>query len=152
MILADKRDYNNGYRKHYAAYERMSKENADIKSRRLLLIYCVECGLKYKLLNKWGMDNPKELLEKAKEELDTDDRRKREVLSSHDLEKMLKELGQQGIFKFPQLKTIHNEIVSSQTYHQLYRYGIRTSENEESKEKELENSLSDILEWIKEGV
>lgn len=151
MILADKRDYNIGYRKHYAAYERMRENNEDTKSRRLLLIYCVECGLKYRLLSKWGMGNPKELLEKTKEELDADDRRKREVLSSHDLEKILKELGQQGIFKFPKPKTIHNEIVSPQTYHQLYRYGIRTNESEENKERELENSLNDVLQWIKEG-
>lgn len=152
MILADKRDYSTGYRKHYAAYEKMSKNNADINSRRLLLIYCVECGLKYRLLNKWGMDNPKELLEKAKEELDADDKRKREVLSSHNLEKILKELGQQGVFKFPPLKTIHNEVVSAETYHQLYRYGIRTDERKESKERELENSLNDVLEWLREGV
>lgn len=152
MILADKRDYSIGYRKHYAAYEKMNKDNADKNSRRLLLIYCVECGLKYRLLNKWGMDNPKALLQKTKEELDADDKRKREVLSSHNLEKILKELGQQGVFKFPALKTVHNEIVSAETYHQFYRYGIRTGESKESKERELENSLNNVLEWLREGV
>ncbi len=152
MILADKRDYNTGYRKHYAAYERMRENNTDTKSRRLLLIYCVECGLKYKLLSKWGMDNPKELLEKAKEELDDDDKRKRDVLTSHDLEILLKELGQQGIFQFPRFKTVHKQTVSPQTYHQLYRYGIKTNESEASEEQNLENSLKDVLEWIREGV
>ena len=57
MILADKRDYKRGYTKHYNAYQILRKSNNCLKSRRLLLVYCVECGLKYKLLDKWKENN-----------------------------------------------------------------------------------------------
>ena len=54
MLIADKRDYRRGYEKHYQSYKRLKSQNADINSRRLLLVYSVECGLKYKLLDKWS--------------------------------------------------------------------------------------------------
>lgn len=91
MLIADKRDYRNGYKKHYGLYKRLYKENADINSRRLLLAYSVECGLKYMLLDKWHEENPKNILEGA-------DEKKKTILKSHNLEKILKELGQQGNF------------------------------------------------------
>ena len=63
MILADKRDYKQGYRKHYVTYKRLRDDNDDLNSRRLLLVYSVECGLKYLLLDKWHEENPKNILE-----------------------------------------------------------------------------------------
>ena len=71
MLIADKRDYRNGYKKHYGLYKRLYKENADINSRRLLLAYSVECGLKYMLLDKWHEENPKNILEGADEKKKT---------------------------------------------------------------------------------
>ena len=115
MLIADKRDYRRGYRKHYELYKRLRRDNSDINSRRLLLIYSVECGLKYMLLDKWHEENPKRIL-------DGTDEKKKDILKSHNLEKILKELGQQGNFKFPQLETIHRNTVMSETYHQFYRY------------------------------
>ena len=53
-IEADRNDYRRGYRKHYQAYKFLSKTNDCSISRRLLLVYCVECGLKYRLLKSGG--------------------------------------------------------------------------------------------------
>lgn len=53
-IEADRNDYRRGYRKHYQAYKFLSKNNDCSISRRLLLVYCVECGLKYRLLKSGG--------------------------------------------------------------------------------------------------
>lgn len=145
MLIADKRDYRNGYKKHYGLYKRLYKENADINSRRLLLAYSVECGLKYMLLDKWHEENPKNILEGA-------DEKKKTILKSHNLEKILKELGQQGNFKFVQLKTIHKDYVSSESYHQLYRYCIRIQEEDQSKEMNMEETLKNIACWIEEGM
>ena len=145
MLVADKRDYKRGYKKHYALYKRLREDNSDQNSRRLLLIYSVECGLKYMLLVKWREENPKEILESA-------DERRKKVLTSHNLEKILKELGQQGNFKFPQLETIHKDHVTSETYHQLYRYCVRTREKEEDKESVLEKTLKNLANWIGEGI
>ncbi len=59
MLIADKKDYRKGYKKHYELYKRLKSENSNVNSRRLLLIYCVECGLKYMLLDKWCENSPK---------------------------------------------------------------------------------------------
>ena len=59
MLIADKRDYRKGYKKHYELYKRLKSNNSDINSRRLLLVYSVECGLKYMLLDKWREDDEK---------------------------------------------------------------------------------------------
>lgn len=145
MLIADKRDYRNGYKKHYGLYKKLYNANADINSRKLLLAYSVECGLKYLLLDRWHEDNPKKVL-------DGMDKRKREILTTHNLEKILKELGQQGNFKFVQIKTIHRDLVTSETYHQLHRYCIKIQENELIKEKKFEETLNNIASWIAEGM
>ena len=145
MLIADKRDYRRGYEKHYQSYKRLIVENADINSRRLLLVYCVDCGLNYKLLDKWNEENPQKILE------GTDDK-KIKILKSHNLEKILKELGQQGNFKFPRLKTVHRDIVDAESFHQFYRYCIKSQEKQSDKEEKVEDSLNDIACWIKEGM
>lgn len=145
MLAADKKDYRRGYKKHYQSYRRLKGDNSDINSRRLLLIYSVECGLKYLLLDKWNEENPQKILNGS-------DERKKAILKSHNLEKILKELGQQGIFKFPQIETIHKDTAGSETYHQLYRYCIRTQEKQQDKEEKMEESLYNIACWIEEGM
>ena len=120
MILADKRDYRQGYKKHYSAYYKLMETNASINSKRLLLSYCVECGLKY--------------------------------LQSHNLEKILKELGQLGTFKFPQLITAHQDSITSENYHQLCRYCIRVKDKDRVKEDKYEIELKKIADWIEEGM
>ena len=145
MLIADKRDYRKGYEKHYQSYKRLKGEKADINSRRLLLVYCVECGLKYKLLDQWNEGNPQKILE------GTDDKKIR-ILKSHNLERILKELGQQGNFRFPRLKTVHRDIVDAESYHQFYRYCIKIQEKQSDEEKKVEELLNDIACWIKEGM
>ena len=105
----------------------------------------MECGLKYKLLNKWGVADPRKILEGAND-------KKIKVLKSHNLGTILKELGQQGGFKFPRLKTLHGDIVDAESYHQFYRYCIKAQEKQFDKEEKVEDSLNDIACWIGEGM
>ena len=145
MLVADKKDYRRGYKKHYQLYKRLREGNSNVNSRRLLLIYSVECGLKYMLLDKWNEENPKNIL-------DSNDSRKKDILTSHNLEKILKELGQQGNFRFPQLATVHKNVVVAETYHQLYRYCIRTQKKQQDKEEKMEETLNNVACWIEEGM
>lgn len=145
MLIADKKDYKTGYKKHFGLYKHLQKENSDINGRRLILIYSIECGLKYMLLDKWHEENPKNILDGA-------DEKKKGILKSHNLERILKELGQTGNFKFPLLETVHKGLVSSETYHQLYRYCIRMQEKETAKGDNLEETLKNIASWIEEGM
>lgn len=77
MILADKRDYKQGYKTHYTTYKKLQREKSNTNSRRLLLAYSVECGLKYMLLNKWHEDTSQRVLES------NDEKRKRILTSRH---------------------------------------------------------------------
>lgn len=77
---------------------------------------------------------------------------KKDILTSHNLEKILKELGQQGNFSFPQLATVHKNVVVAETYHQLYRYCIRTQEKQQDKEEKMEETLNNVACWIEKGM
>lgn len=142
MILADKRDYKHGYRKHLSAYRYLDKSNSNMRSRCLLLVYSVECGLKYLLLTKWREDNPKKIL------ADKNDNRY-PIIRSHNLQELLKELGQTR-FRFPYMTTVHKDPVTSTEYHQLCRYGIRVKEYD--KIRQYEQILSEIAVWIEEEI
>ncbi len=142
MILADRRDYKYGYRKHLAAYQYLERTNKTVQSRCLLLVYSVECGLKCLLLSKWRENNPKDIL------ADKSDKRY-PIMTSHNLQEFLKELGQTR-FRFPQMITVHKNIVSSAEYHQLCRYGVQVKDN--YKMERYEQVLNDIAEWIGEGI
>ncbi len=67
------------YKKHYELYKRLKIDNSDVNSRRLLLIYSVECGLKYMLLDKWREENPQKIFNGT-------DEKKKDILKSHNLE------------------------------------------------------------------
>ena len=97
------------------------------------------------LLDKWNEENSKNIL-------DSNDSRKKDILTSYNLEKILKELGQQGNFRFPQLATVHKNVVVAETYHQLYRYCIRTQEKQQDKEEKMEETLNNVACWIEEGM
>lgn len=145
MILADKRDYQRGYKKHYCAYKTLREENSVVKSRRLLLTYCVECGLKCLLLDKWHENNPQKIIENKED-------RRNGIIKSHNLEKILKELGQTGTFKFPQLQTNHHNLVTTEEFHQLCRYGVLVNSGDEIKEDSFEEELVKVAEWIGEAI
>lgn len=143
MVLADKKDYKRGYEKHYRAFRRLKQTNDDARSRRLLLVYSVECGLKYKLLDNWHENNPKEIL-------DNKDDWRRPIIATHNLEKILKELGQTSVFKFPAaIETKHGDFVNSEDFHQFCRYGVE-AKNKSDKEEKYEEELMKVADWLEE--
>ena len=50
-LRADQRDYKNAFKKHYHAYSNWQGTGSNL-SRRLILAYCVECGLKYEVMKQ----------------------------------------------------------------------------------------------------
>lgn len=144
MMLADKRDYKNAYKKHYVAYNLLKKSNDSIISRCLLLIYSVECGLKCLLLVKWRENSPKRILE------DKNDVRNK-VIKTHNLQTILKELGKSD-YRFPKMSTQHGDSVNSETYHQLCRYGIKLQDRDINKAELYEKELLKVISWIEEEI
>ena len=146
MILADKRDYKRGYTKHYKAYQILRTNNDCSKSRRLLLVYCVECGLKYKLLDKWKENDPRTIIRNDKDV-------RKPILTSHSLSKIIKELGQAGTFRFPKaIETNHGDYVNDESFHQMCRYSITEKNEANNSEQTYEDELRKIAEWLKEGM
>lgn len=148
MVLADKRDYKTGYRKHYHTYQLLNSQNGAILSKRLLLVYSVECGLKYQLLKKWEVASSEEI----REILSDKNHPKHTILGTHNLRKILKELGQEGEFHFPEMATVHKDKISIEEYHQMQRYGIQADDRDIKKEKQLEEVLQKIAVWIEEEI
>ncbi len=107
-------------------------------------MYCVECGLKYKLLDNWKEDNPRRII-------DNDKDARRLILMSHSLSKIMKELGQAGSFQFPKtIETNHGDYVNDETFHQMCRYGIVPRNEIDNVEREYEDELVKIAEWLEE--
>ncbi len=138
---ADKRDYKRGYNRNIATCRELTERN--IYSKRMLLFYAVECGLKYLLLSKWGIMDVNQIEKESDKE---------KLLHSHNINGILKELGYQGMIKFPILKTIHDDKVGVDAYHQVCRYGIPISKDDTEKEKCLEQNLNQIANWILERI
>lgn len=144
MILADQKDYKNGFNKHYAAYNILKKNNDTIISRRLLLVYSVECGLKCLLLAKWRENSIQEILRNSNDE-------RNKIIKSHKLEKLLIALGQSR-YRFPQMVTKHENSVDSETYHQLCRYGIKLQDTDIIKAELFEQELIKVANWIEKEI
>lgn len=140
MIRADRQDYKRGYKKKFAHYKKLRSTENDTNCRRLLLVYAVECGLKFLLLRQWCEMNS---------ELIRDENKKR-IIGTHDLRYLLRELGQQGNWRFDTFHTTHGDLVTAKEYHQMYRYGVRVQKDDELKEKNMEEKMMQIAEWIEE--
>lgn len=141
-IEADQNDYRRGYRKHYQAYKFLSKNNDCSISRRLLLVYCVECGLKYRLLEKWRQNSSKAIQDE-----------KNNNIITHELEDLLKRLGQAGTFRFPKsIKTAHGDAINGRNFHEMCRYGIQCGCNSEDDLSRFVEELEKIAKWLEEGM
>ena len=148
MILADKNDYKKGYQKHYYTYQFLSSQNGATMSKRLLLVYSVECGLKYKLLEEWDIRSSNEIREILKDK----NHPRHNILGTHNLRKIIKELGQEGQFRFPQIRTSHKDNISVEEYHQMQRYGIKVDDRDTEKDDKYEEVLQKIAAWIQYGI
>lgn len=75
-----------------------------------------------------------------------------EVLSSHDLQNLLKRLKITGEYVFPHIQTAHNDIVTLKTYYQICRYAIRPIKAHEQLIQKYDEQLDSIVSWLKEQV
>lgn len=139
-LRADQRDYMNAFRKHFHAYSNWKDTGSD-SSKRLVLTYCVECGLKYEIMKQ----------EKLLQTSDAQDEIRGE-LASHDLRKLLKRLNKAGTYIFPLIKTNHDENVYPDTYHQFCRYCITPGSEYIGAIQQFDSTLVDIAKWIEECV
>ena len=138
-VNASKQDFLKGFRKHRNAYNAAKSASINDCSRRLLLVYSVECGLKYLYLKSLNANSVADLPAQS--------------IISHNLEYFLKEL-RAGSYIFPPIKTEHGDTVTIREYHQLCRYSIPWSKKNPKDNTEYEHieqydrNLEAIMEWI----
>lgn len=142
-------DYKKAYHRHCETINSMnlSKENAigDINeySWSLILIYCVECGLKSLIMKKWRIATISEISE--------DDKIKQGLIKSHDILKLLKYLNQPGGYEFKSFPTKYKQSVSCSNYHEFRRYSIAyDTEKYSCIVKQYDINLLNIMKWIGE--
>ena len=139
LIEADKKDYSRAFDKHYKAYCAWENTGHD-DSKSMILFYCVECGLKYLLMDKLRILK----VSNATEEI-------QDKLHSHDLRALLKELRMNSNkYKFTDFKTIHDSTVSLKQYHEVRRYCIPPKKNFYSTIRQYDANLYEIAKWINE--
>lgn len=137
-LQANQKNYKTAFTKHIHTY--LNTEGSNV-SRRLLLCYCVECGLKCLIMK----NNNIYRISQASEEV-------AEVLGSHDFRRLLKEVNQAGNYKFKNFKTEYNEDVTPGNFHQICRYCINPKKGKSEHIKKYEGTLEEITEWLKEVI
>ena len=108
-IQANRKNYERAYKKHAYTYEKL-RDGSDI-TKRLVLCYCVECGLKYLIMLKRNIVR----ISQAEEDISS-------VLVSHDFRILLTAVKKSGVYRFKQFRTEYGDIVNTGNYHQLCRY------------------------------
>lgn len=136
---ANRKNYKCAFQKHAHTYDNW-KNGSDI-SRRLLLCYCVECGLKCKIMQ----DNNIYRTSQADTDLE-------KVLGTHDFRLLLKAVKHAKVYQFKEFKTEYNEVVTAENFHQVCRYCIEQKKGETDSLNEFEKILKAIAEWLKEEI
>jgi hypothetical protein len=71
------------------------------------------------------------------------------MLGSHNFSLLLKHTGLTQ-YKFPQIRTIHGDYITPDTYHQFLRYCIAFKGDELQKIRQYSDSLEKIAHWLNE--
>lgn len=134
-INVKRREFQDSYRRHFKMYKETTGNG---KTRRLILFYSVECGLKSLLMKETGNDTYEEFIEYCGNE--------KKELKGHNISAMLKELNPQNEYCLKNIKLKRGGSIPPKQFNELWRYGASVSEEEE--EKKAERTLNKIAEWI----
>ena len=129
----------NTFDMHFQAYHNW--EIGCYNSKRLLICYCVECGLKCLIMK----DNKIERIAQANQEI-------AEILGSHDFRVLLKAVKKAGTYQFKEFQTEFGDTVNPNNYHQLCRYCIGIKDGDMSPVEKFDDTLKTIAEWLKEVI
>jgi len=135
-LPATRRNLQQAFEKHKACYDSL-KGNHN-RSRRLILFYAVETGLKVFLLDKIGKYSVEDLIQHHEYCYLKD--------NGHDIKRMLKWASIDGQYKLKTLRCEKSIQVEPNQYHQLWRYGLDTTND--ADEQNTESVLCGIVEFL----
>ena len=139
QINITRRECQNSYRNHYRLYKTANIETSP-KSRRLLLFYSVECGLKSLIMKNIGKNTYEELRKYSEEQ--------GKRVHGHDLKAMTQEVGIEHQYPLKRIRLAKEGSCAPERYNELWRYGAAIEDEEE--EIKAENTLEKIAEWIEQ--
>ena len=124
----------------YRLYLDLQNQENYITERRLLLFYCVECGLKVWIMKEQMLNDYNELEKYSKKnQLD---------IAGHNIRNMLKNRGLHEKFRLKDLKTLQGTKVPPKEYNQFWRYDAQSGDLE--LENKMEKVLKNIADYLSE--
>ena len=127
-------DFRKSYIQHYRAYKETDMMNSP-DTRRLVLVYAVECGLKYWVMRKYNLRDFESLKEF-----------KKGIYSTHDIKELSKEVEIESKFPLKNIRLQKGGVVEAKRYHEMWRYGIQPED--ESQVTDAEKMLRGMAEWL----
>jgi hypothetical protein len=138
QLVATRKNLAVAFKKHYECYKKFTP-NEHKRSKRLLLVYAVENGLKCILLQQIGGGNSNDLQQHPHYHGYMKH-------GGHDIRGMLAWARTGAIFQIKNLKCENKQEVCSHLLHQLWRYGLNTTDN--TLEENVEQTLRKIADWV----
>lgn len=142
-VPAKRKDLKNSFKKHYNVYKTIKDASCHPMSKRMLLFYAVESGLKCLLLDQIHKNTTLDL-----QEYHGFDFLKKH---GHDINKLLKlvKIGdskQYMLTSIPVPRSWPPRTIEPEELHQIWRYGIEMGITEQ--EKQAEEKLRNIAAWL----
>lgn len=138
-LNTSEKDFMRSYVALYKMYNTLKdSEIADKFKRSMILVYCVECGLKYVLMKE-------EYKVSMYCDIDKKDRRR----YGHNIREILNDIPDSIKVNFRDFHTNYHDVVNIKNYHEVCRYSISLMKNDTMFATYEENLLK-IAEWIKE--
>lgn len=137
QINVTRREFQDSCKNHYLLYK-TADSAVSPKSRRLLLFYSVECGLKSLIMKNIGRDTYEELKKYSEEQ--------GKHIHGHDLKAMTEEVGIEHKYPLKRIRLIKGGQCTPERYNELWRYGASVEDEEE--EMKAEKMLEGIAEWV----
>lgn len=138
QINITRREFQESCKYHYQLYKK-TENGISPRTKRLILFYSVECGLKSLIMKNIGKN--------TYEELKTFSEENGKGIHGHDLKAMTKEVGIEHEYPLKKIRLANGGgDVLPKRYNELWRYGASiVDESEEIREEE---TLVKIAEWI----
>lgn len=136
-INITRKEFSDSCRRHYYLYKK-TEDNANVNSRRLLLFYSAECGLKSCILRKIGKNTYSELEAYCKNN--------NKGNCGHDIKNLLSIAEIQHLDSLKTIRLYEGGEIQSRQFNELWRYGAKVADEKECEDAE--EALRKIVEWL----
>ena len=137
QINITRSEFQLSWKNHYSLYKRTNSVVSP-RTRRLLLFYSVECGLKSLIMKEIGKNTYEELRMYSEEQ--------GKHIHGHDLKAMMQEIGIEHKYPLKRICLAKEGQCAPERYNELWRYGAGVEDAEE--EVKAEKILEKVAEWI----